>query len=288
MVATGCTARTTATPAVPVDVPARAITAEEAGLLHLGEQTLIKRCLERAGFRWTVEARNPVAEDRDFPYVLDDVAWARAHGYGSDVRERVRRAQESDPNRAYTLALSPQQRQAAADALNGDPRPGRDADVVSVRLPNGMLIRRSERGCQAQAERALYGDLARWTRSRGVVSALKGLVEQRVLGDARYTAAVARWSRCMAAEGHPYASPAAARSAFADTPATGPSRVRELAVARAEATCATRTGLSATAGKLARHYTDALNADHRADVDLALRLQVQALPRARAAVDARL
>ncbi|OJF14650.1 hypothetical protein BG844_08385 [Couchioplanes caeruleus subsp. caeruleus] len=293
VVSTGCAARTKSPsvappppspPAVSLDGPVRDITAEEAELLELGEQTLLKRCLERAGFQWTIEA--PVAGDRDFPYVLDDVAWARAHGYGSDVREEIRRARESDANRRYTLTLTPERRQAATEALNGDLRPGRDAGVVSVRLPNGMVVRRSEHGCQAEAERALYGDLTRWTRVRGVVSVLKDAVRQRVLGDARYTAAVTRWSRCMAAAGHRYASPADTRGAFADTPATGPSRTRELVVAQAEATCATKTDLSATAAKLSRHYTDALNAEHRADVDLALRLRVQALLPARTAVDA--
>jgi hypothetical protein len=276
----GCAGRGRAAPPAPDPdpEPVRPLTTEESSTLFRAEQTLIQRCMAQQGFDWTPSVENPIPEDRDFPYGIDDLTWARTHGYGSDIQDQIVQVRESDPNRRYAAALPPERRHAATDALNGTDR------AVNVTMPNGLVVSRSTQGCRAESERDLYGDLATWSAAHLTSSGLGRLAQARVLADPRFTTAVSHWAACMKRAGHDVATPAAARGAFADRAATPASRRREVATATAEATCATSTDLSTTAKDLDRRYADQLRAEHRAQVDTELRLRLQALPKAQALV----
>ncbi|MGW7195679.1 hypothetical protein [Streptomyces chryseus] len=261
----------------PVAAPAPVSNAERS-LLHDAEQTLIRHCMSRHGFTVRKAPEHPLPGQRDFPYVVDDVAWAREHGYGSELERRARTLRDTDPNRRYARSLGAERRAEAMDALHG-----RQRNALTVTLPSGAEVGRSDEGCTARAEKELYADLAAWFRAEAVTQALSGLRRSQVIADPAYTGAVRVWSACMNRRGVHHPDPAAARARFLDTPGKAtPTEERRTAVA--EAQCALSSGLSDTAGRLSSRYGDALKAEHHSAFRERDRLQRAALPRARAIV----
>src|SRR5438874_431245 len=59
------------------------LTAADRALLYQAEQTAIQNCLRDKGFRYWPEPQPSASVSNRFPYVIDDVAWARANGFGS-------------------------------------------------------------------------------------------------------------------------------------------------------------------------------------------------------------
>lgn len=262
----------------------REVTEEEADTLFAAEQIRLRACMEKRGFTYVVIPRRLVPELRDFPYVLDDIAWARKHGYGSQLRRRLETLTATNPNERYHDGLRPAQKSSAIRAMNGDTGNG-DGDLKAV-LPGGSVITRSSAGCTSVAEQEVYGDLPTWYRVKRVTTALRGMRTGEVHGDARFQRTLGLWSQCMRKHGHPYATPAEAREAVpaAVGPALATAGVPVAEVRRAvtEATCAHRSGLAATASELDRHYASLIRDRYRADVAAKLRLELDALPRARA------
>ncbi|SDJ07143.1 hypothetical protein [Nonomuraea jiangxiensis] len=265
--------------------PPPPVTADEARVLWDAEQSLLRDCMARHGFEYWAAPHDPIPEDRDFPYVVDDVGWARRHGYGSDIVDRIDRLRDQNPNRRYLEALPAQRRKAAFTALNGEgPRPGtvkRRPDQLEVWLPTGGVVRRSALSCTSQAQRQLYGDLPEWYRATRTLQNLDSVRTARVHRDPRFTSAVAAWSACMRERGHPYADPSDARAeALAQAP-TGPeAREKEISTAVAEATCAGTAGLAAVARDLDEQYARDIAQRYRREVRTERRLQRAALPRA--------
>lgn len=262
----------------PTEVPDE-IDSAELDLLHTAEQVLLRDCMRQAGFEIWISPREPVPESREFPYGVDDVSWARRHGYGSDIERELTAARENDPNQRYFQSLPPERRAAALIAANGE-RP----EGLTVTTPDGGTFNRSDRGCQTEAERQLYGDVAVWFRVVSTVDALDGIRTQRVLADARYTEAVRPWAECMRIAGRPYASPADLRTTLAPA-MQSLSRHEEISLAVTEATCAHSSGLAATAAKLDRQHGNDLRRQNQSDVDTLRRVRQDALPRARDLVE---
>ncbi|MEU4222458.1 hypothetical protein [Actinoplanes sp. NPDC026623] len=281
LLATGCHSDGRQQPlaaAPPAGVPE--LTAAESALLDRAELLLIRDCMRRRGFDYLVAPRPARPQYRDFPYVVDDAGWARRHGYGADLQRRRDAAARAEPNTKRLDALAPADRAAELFALNGVA--GADTDVTAV-LPSGVTTRRSASSCTSEAERGLYGDLPAWYRAERVTENLPGLRVHLVLGDARYRRAAAAWSRCMARAGHRYDEPAQARYAVLSADPPMP-RAQEIALAVAEATCADRTGLSATAADLDRRYARVVDDRYAAEIADRRRLQRGALPGAHAIV----
>ncbi|MEU1574111.1 hypothetical protein ABZ519_23710 [Streptomyces collinus] len=255
--------------------------AEERELLHDTEQTLLRQCMRQQGFRlWNVPLK-PVPEQREFPYAVDDVTWAREHGYGSDLQERAEKLRTEDPNRRYFEGLTAEGRAAAKAALHGRDRRG----GPSVTLPGGGVARRSGDGCTAQAQTRLYGDFARWFRTKTFTDNLTGLRTARVSAEPAFRKAVKDWSSCMRGKGHAYDDPGRARRAFTapmagkTAAATGRTRSAEVSTAVAEAECARGSGLSEVAERLHRRHGERLRAEYREQVNERLRLEHAALLR---------
>ncbi|MDC0769936.1 hypothetical protein [Streptomyces sp. HD] len=263
---------------------ARPLTEPERQLLYDAEQQLTRSCMAARGFRMQPVPRRPLPEDRDFPYVIDDVRWAARHGYGSDLEVRRERLRATDPNSRYFAGLSQTDRRRAVAAYNG----AQSADRLEVRAPNGMTVGRIDDGCTAQAQTQLYSDLAKWFHADVVIGALPPLRQQKVAADGEFKAAVKKWSACMRGRGMNYSDPYQPRDAFNDTTKAtaakdGDARRRkEVRTAVAEAECAHDSGLSATARRLDRHYDAQLRNRYRAEVRSKLRLERAALQRARA------
>ncbi|MET9089248.1 hypothetical protein ABZX77_46535 [Streptomyces sp. NPDC004237] len=244
--------------------------------LHLAEQLLIKSCMEKQGYRYWIEPWRPVDAVHRFPYVVDDAAWAEAHGYGNDLsRERETEALR-DPNQKYFRATPADRRAALLSAING-PRP----QGLSTRLPTGLLVTHSDRGCVADAERELYQDLPGWFRVTRVGDSLSAMRVDLVLGDKDYRAATRPWSVCMRGRGFSYRSPAEARAAATEPGRTWP-HSEEVRLASAEAFCAESSGLSSVAKHLDAKYRTELRRRHPKDTADLTRLKREALPRARA------
>ncbi|MFJ9817288.1 hypothetical protein ACIRU3_18825 [Streptomyces sp. NPDC101151] len=245
------------------------------GTLHLAEQLLIKRCMEKQGYKYWIEDREPDDSSHRFPYVMDDVRWATTHGYGNDLHRKRAAEVVRDPNQRYFRSQPADRRTVLLSAING-PRPS----GLTARLPTGQLVTHSDQGCVADAERRLYQDLSSWFRATRVTSSLAGLRIGLVLQDKRYRAATGAWAHCMRGKGYSYGSPAEARTA-----ATAPEREwphgKEVRQATAEATCAQSTGLASTAKSLDAKYRSQLARRHPRETADRARLAREALPRAR-------
>lgn len=261
--------------------PSRPTTTEERALLHRAVRVAERECMLRKGFRFWITPENPLSGDRQFPYLIDDVAWARKHGYGSDLRRRVSELRQTDPNARYLRTLTPERRSAAVSALNGDSRLG----ALEVRLPTGVVVGRSSHGCTAEAETTIYGDLKTWFQASETTTSLSMLRRTRVLEDPRFNESMKRVLACIRRHGHEYAGLGAVRAAFSD-PKTAKERAEEIRVAVTEATCAVGTGAASVADRLDREYEEEISRRYRALYSTRYRLELDALPRARSVLGA--
>ncbi|GII75414.1 hypothetical protein Sru01_03960 [Sphaerisporangium rufum] len=267
--------RSAAAAAATSAAPTRSLTEQEKDLLHDAEDKLMRSCMKARGFDMWAVPRRPLPEDRDFPYVIDDVMWASRHGYGTDIYAQRDRLRRSDPNRRYFTGLPPAERQRALDALHGE----RSARQLKVRTPNGMTVGRADDGCIAQAQEKLYGDLDVWFRVTTMTDALTEMRGRQVLADTGFAESVKNWSTCMGAKGFRFPDPYEARAAFTkpDKPAA---RAEEVRTAVAEARCASSSGLSDTIRRLDRQYGERLRGAYSGEVNTRLRLELAALGRA--------
>ncbi|MEV7870027.1 hypothetical protein AB0P17_28955 [Streptomyces sp. NPDC088124] len=247
-------------------------------MLYDAEQTLVQQCMRERGFRVWPVPRQPIADDRRFPYAVDDAGWAAKHGYGSDIQRRVEKLRATDPNRLYYANLPPERRKAATAALNGT-----SPDGLSARLPGGGEVTASTEGCTAWAQSALYTDLAAWFEADVVTGQLPAMAQNQVRADPAYRKSVGAWAACMRERGYAYKNPDDSRAQFLSTEKKSgdTSRNREIRSAVDEAACADDSGLSATADRLERKYGAALRVKYRSAVRSRLRLEHAALPRAR-------
>lgn len=230
----------------------RALTASESALLTDAEQSLIRECMLDQGFQLWVSPTPPEAADQLFPYGVDDVRWAQAHGYGTDVRQD----RASDPNVRYVQGLSADRRSAYGLALNGG---GPSAPGVTVTLPNGLVMGHSTGGCMATADTRLYGDYQAWFQAKSMTDYFDQARQQSVLADAAYVGASAKWSACMRTAGFADPTPQAAREKFLDAPMPQP-RALEIGTATQDARCTNETGLATTARTLDQRYANTSSA----------------------------
>lgn len=258
----------------------RPITDAEQVLVDQARELLIEECMAAQGFRYWPVPVGTVEERQGSGYVLDDVDWAREHGYGTQLRDRVVAIQENDPNHAYANALPEAERLRYSDALDGNPSAG----LLTAELPAGGTIRTPSDSCVAKAKGELYVDFAAWFQAEKVATNLVGLYADDLVADERFKAALTAWSECMHERGHDYPDPPAIRQ---DLPllTKGLSDGRALAVEKElavdEATCAVReTSLVSTTRDLESEYRDGLR-QYRDDVAEYHRLQHAALENAR-------
>ena len=259
----------------PAGVPV--ITQADEDLLARAEQIMLRDCMARRGFRYQVLPEHPVPDYRQFPYVIDDPAWAARNGFGTALKRRLAKLSAASPNKAYFRQLPRERRAAALAAANGPVPEG-----LSATAPSGITAHRSDEGCTSEGEREIYGDLQRWFEIGTVTRELPPMWRQRVAADPAFRQAQARWARCLRAAGYPYDTPAELHAALAgDRP--GPAR-SEIPAASAEAACAASSGFGATARELDGRHAAAVRARYREEVEDKARMQYAALPKAREVV----
>jgi hypothetical protein len=246
--------------------------------LYNAQQIAFRACLQAHGFKyWPIPQGQPPVQEL-YPYVIDNVAWAKRHGFGVDQQFAVTPLTSQDPNARYIRSLPASRRKTLALVENGG---GPTAPGVIARLPTGGAIGHSRYGCEATADKRLYGSFAAWFQVSNIVDSLPVLWQMKVLSDARFQGAVSRWARCMRTMNEAYANPVAAMQAFS-YPAGRRSRDAEIKAAVAEARCAGSSGLAALARKLNDHYRSLVMRKYQADIAVYRRLALTAVGRARA------
>ncbi|MER5530764.1 hypothetical protein ABT075_40345 [Streptomyces sp. NPDC002677] len=286
---TGCSGTSGDDPAPVGAAKARELTYAEDLRVSDAEQRLITQCMARHGFRYWPDRSLSLAESRPLGYVQDDVRWARTYGYGSRIAAKEDRARLHNPNIAYRKALPAVRRTAYDTALDG----GRKTELLRTAVPGGGSVSKQSGGCDAAAERTLYGDPATWFRLDTTASNLRPLYVGKLLHDRRFTAAVHDWAGCMKRAGHPYPDPDAARQATREHPAVqsraeeARSFAAETRIAVADATCAREVSLRSVGQDREAHYLARLNAKYGAQLDAYRQLRQRALARAERLVPAR-
>ncbi|MEE1943293.1 hypothetical protein V1L54_28470 [Streptomyces sp. TRM 70361] len=265
------------------------LTAEELRTLDRAELILTARCMRARGFWYDSDASGsaPPAEQtarnpgrRIFPYGINDVAWARTHGFGeAGAGERHGRPSPArNANLRYFEGLSPKRQKEYQVSLGGT-----RAQTVSVRLTNGYTIQGSKDGCMSEAQHLLYGDFTTWYRASTIVNNLDAESSPKIFEDPAYKKAVSRWSSCMAGAGHPADSPQELRERFVERFGELPEESREAVERRlavAEAKCVRATGLARTGTVLEERYAEQERAFRRAEIETRHRMRLDALPRA--------
>ncbi|WP_371661041.1 hypothetical protein [Streptomyces sp. NBC_00280] len=260
--------------------PPRKPTPAELDVLHRAEQLLIRDCMADKGFRYWLVPRLPAPDYREFPYGIDDAAWAARHGYGRDIERRAERDWKTGEEKHYLDSLPKARYEVYDDALFG---PSEGGNRLKATPPMGGILSHSEKGCAAASWQSLYGDVRAWYRSIQVVNGLPGMRVGRVAEDPAFRSVLTKWRDCMKRRGHVAENPPALRDIrLRDT--TRGAQAKDVRAAVDEAECGLATGLSSTAKRLDQHYSDVLYGEYRSAYDTARRMQSDALPKARGVV----
>ncbi|GAA0939754.1 hypothetical protein GCM10009554_29800 [Kribbella koreensis] len=250
-----------------------AITADDQALLYKAEQRLIKQCMATAGFRYDERPVPTPRTERRFPYVIDDITWAKAYGYDDPDPA----SPTPNPNTVYAKALPAERARIYERTLIGSGK------QISFELGDGSRISTSDQGCLATARRELYDDLPRWFRARRTTDGIVYLVYSLVHHDERFAAAMKEWAACVRGRGYPVDDPGEL-TGLVEQRAKGRGqqaiRTAEIAGAVTEATCATTTSLARVARELHADYLTKTTAGHRREFQELQQLERAALPRA--------
>ncbi|GAA3311250.1 hypothetical protein GCM10020219_018560 [Nonomuraea dietziae] len=248
----------------------------ETDVLHRAEQILIGSCMARQNLKYWPQPKSWTPDMDLFPYVVDDVEWARENGYGRTRRQEL--GKTAAPSEKYFRALPEDRRRAWLTTFHGD-----RAAALEAELPIGGTVGHSANGCAAQAWQELYGDKGRWFKASRVIQTLGNMRIGQTQADPAYRAALKRWSECMSRTGFSAATPLALRKQLlAQQGADAESNDKKAATA--EARCAMETGLSKTARDLDAANAEALKKRYPEEFENAARLRESALPKARALV----
>lgn len=260
----------------------------ERTLLGEAEQRLIADCMRDKGFEYRLDPDGPRSEAPERRFGLDDVAWARRHGYGLAEADRSgdrggEAAAENSPQARYLASLPPGRRAEFDWALNGT-----DRAAIVVPAPGRGQIFTSADGCQADARGRLYGGLREWTEAKAAVVNLEYLTFDEVVVQPQYTKALADWHACMTARGLAYPSSSEAIAAVAKESWSRTAEdawKREVTVAVADAECNREAGLASTGTRLQReHVQHAARHEFARQTRYYTRAVTTALDRARSVV----
>lgn len=253
----------------------RQITLAKDELFRQAEERLVKRCMTRHGFAYVEQPpASPIT--RSFPYVVDDVAWARKYGFGGLAAGPD--AWGRDANDVNLHRLAPDRQRAWMDTLMGSGR------QLTADLPEFGRVSMPDNGCTAEARRTLYRDLAGWYKARRVVDHLGTYIGNQVRQNARYRSALATWAKCVRRRGYPADTPDQLRELVTSRIAGqsgDQAHATEVAAAEIEAACAKTTGLTKTIRSLEKSYRPQVERRFARERKALESYERQAVPRAR-------
>ncbi|MFE9426457.1 hypothetical protein ACFYNO_26245 [Kitasatospora sp. NPDC006697] len=236
--AAATTAATTAAPAVAVPasslhlpIEAYLLSTADSTRLQTARAALIGSCMKRFGADYTPAVTAGPRSQMANRYGPTDPDTARTYGYHAPDAQRPANGQPSAPALPPDLAAVLGHGAGAPQLPGAPPAP---ATYHGLAVPPG--------GCVGEADRAL-------TAGGGILQDDQAAVDinfqdyQRSLADAGVTAAFARWSSCMAAQGYRYDNP---QSAVNDTRWRTPApSAQEIATAAADVACKQQAGVVA-------------------------------------------
>jgi len=226
-------------------------TPKDLSALFKADQSLIKECMSSKGFKFWKQLNPENSPQIQFPYGIDNLAWAKANGFGRELLDKI------SPNERYVSGLSVSKKNRYYLDLNG---PGPRGPGVTVKLPTGEVLGHSTSGCIAEADGKLFGSYRDWFRVNSQYQDLSYLIVDRVLQNQVFDTAVLKWSSCMSRDGDSYVSPTQAMQSFL-TAAPPTSRALEDSVAENEVVCGVQVGLFRIAKRLANENRDVV--DHQ-------------------------
>lgn len=170
---------------------------------------------------------------------------------------------------------------------------GKESDRLSYTAEDGAVIGFPGKGCMADADRLMAGDLAAYNRLEYlVVNQMRPQLLAISEKDDHFSEALAAWRACMQDAGFEFAQPSEARGkvsidyekAGSSAAAVSEVRQREIVIATADATCAGKVGLPAAKRSADSRAAAVVYPPHQADI-LAWRLLMsQGLARGQAAL----
>lgn len=243
-------------------------TAAEQQRIDAAVETAVADCMRRRGYSYANPAGTKAGVEPDNPYGLLDPGMVASTGYGivpAVEQDREHRSPGGVTDRGYVEALD-----------------GTTKSQVDIRLPDGPPVTIARDGCEARARVAVFG--ADWDRLYYTVQALSNSVIVKTQADPAVVEAVARWSRCVRAAGHPatmledlpMAIQRRAEAAKGDDQTRAVARA-ELTTATADSGCQQQAGLREVMEQAqTRAETSVLTDAYRRDL-VALRQRKQAV-----------
>ncbi|GAA4194236.1 hypothetical protein GCM10023074_16490 [Microbispora amethystogenes] len=159
-------------------------------------------------------------------------------------------------------------------ALEGPPGSQKRIDGVW----GGLSKEAPTKGCLAEADRKLYGDVIEWASLDLTVLNIENLMLNGVPVDSRYVEALRRWRSCMSGRGMRFKNPYEAREKADSKEST---RAETLAIATADAICNGEAGLTVTAKTVAAEITSELARKNKHAIARHKALQESALTKIR-------
>jgi hypothetical protein len=227
--------------------------------------------MRAAGFSYWIVQNMIEPPEIEFPFGIDNIAWATTNGFGRGLIEHV------SSNDKYFSRLSQTSKNLYALDLNG---PGPSGPGVSAKLPTGEVLGHSTSGCIAQADRSLYGNYDAWFKVRSQFQDLTYLTVDDVLKNRSFDVKVKNWSSCMSGYGYTYTSPTQTMQAFLAASPQSP-RALSVEVATHEVVCGKKVGLFRTANHLASEFNAVVDRHYAKIIEANTRFNIAALRRAR-------
>jgi hypothetical protein len=225
--------------------------------LQVAEEILIGRCMKSKGFEYwstAVEAENPINR---FPFVITNYRWAERFGFGNALVK----SSAQYLNQTYFDHLTNRNKQRYTRDFNG-PSAG---PTVAVSLPTGAVVGHSSEGCNAEADKILYGRYSAWFKEENLYQDLMSDIDLQVLESSSYQLAVAKWSMCMRTRNYSYASPGLAMRHFLAASITENSVA--VKVAESEVRCAQETHLSVISEQIERQEINDLPSKYQKSIE---------------------
>lgn len=248
---------------------------EQLGLANFGEAPplqealVIRDCMKAQGFEYVPV--DPAAQKAASTGGLTSAQKRTLYGYGITTRYgQARTPSPPDPNSAIRAALSPANKAAYDQALNGtvpSTNSGGGGGGGGGGGNNGGGSFRTVGGCTRQAIQKVYGGGQIFDQ---LISRLHA-EQQQVDNDQRVVKAYQAWSQCMSAAGYHYTKPSKikkdlkkrlkalvgnAPSAPGSPPPAGLAALQklEMSLSRTDFACNTKVHLTATLDKVQAEY----------------------------------
>lgn len=254
--------------------------AENGTFLHDATEQLVLRCMKRAGYPYET---TPAMDGLPDPFKGSRLTAAAAReGYG------LRRSADQRPPRDFVLdftaRLPPKDAERYMTVLNGT-----EDQTLTVRLPDGSSVSVNRNGCRSVAQQRVYGDFAAYIRLSQIALNVRGEASREIEADPAYVDAQKAWSRCMTDVGFAYPSRRKVQDDFAKRyVAAGADKDAvfraEVATAKADAGCSTRTGFDRVSVEAQQRATTVAVSRYEGDLVAFRELNAESVGRAKRAL----